>query len=64
VQAQDFREGRQALRLSGVVGRRRLIVCPGDIAKARASLGTILEITRDAELRQRVTDTLNALAAA
>lgn len=43
--------------------RARLELTDGDVAAARASLTSMLEVTRDAELRRRVADTLEALAA-
>lgn len=43
--------------------RARLELVDDRIAAARASLGAMLEITRDPELRRRVTDTLGALPA-
>jgi regulator of sirC expression with transglutaminase-like and TPR domain len=41
--------------------RARLELADGDVAAARASLTAMLELTRDARLRSRVTDTLEAL---
>ena len=41
--------------------RARLELADDEIAAARLSLGAILEITRDPELRRRVTETLEAL---
>lgn len=43
--------------------RARLELIDGEIAAARGSLGAMLEVTRDPELRRRVTDTLDALPA-
>lgn len=41
--------------------RARLELVDGEVAAARASLGAILEVTRDAPLRQRVAQMLEAL---
>jgi regulator of sirC expression with transglutaminase-like and TPR domain len=44
--------------------RARLELVDGNVTQARSSLGTILEITREPELRRRVSDTLASLSAA
>ncbi|MDD1450409.1 tetratricopeptide repeat protein [Sphingomonas sp. H160509] len=41
--------------------RARLELVDGDVTAARGSLSAMLEITRDPELRRRVTDTLASL---
>jgi len=41
--------------------RARLELVDENISPARSSLGAMLEITRDAELRRRLTETLEAL---
>ncbi|MDQ0837341.1 SirB1 family protein [Sphingomonas faeni] len=43
--------------------RARLELVDGDVTAARGSLSAMLEITRDPDLRRRVTDTLKALPA-
>lgn len=43
--------------------RARLELVHGDVAAARRSLSAILETTRDRDVREKVTDTLRALAA-
>jgi regulator of sirC expression with transglutaminase-like and TPR domain len=44
--------------------RARLSLHQGDVATARANLGAMLETTRDARTRARISDALNALAGA
>ncbi|WP_419826992.1 transglutaminase family protein [Sphingomonas sp.] len=44
--------------------RARLELADGDVSAARASLGSMLEMTRDADVRARVNETLSALATA
>ncbi len=44
--------------------RARLELADGDVTTARASLGAILEVSREPRLRRRVNDTLKALAQA
>ena len=44
--------------------RARLHLVDGDVAASRSSLSAMLEITRDPELRRRVTDLLGSLPAA
>lgn len=41
--------------------RARLELVDGDVTAARGSLSAMLEITRDPDLRRRVTDTLGSL---
>jgi len=43
--------------------RARLEGIDGDVAAARASLTALLEVSREPELRNRVTETLAALVA-
>jgi regulator of sirC expression with transglutaminase-like and TPR domain len=44
--------------------RARLELVDGNVTRARSSLGTILEITREPELRRRVSEMLTSLSAA
>ena len=72
--AEQDGKGRRALELYGRMTvmapayghawweRARLELGDGDVAAARKSLTAMLEVTREPELRRRVTDMLAALA--